>query len=92
MPAHDRERRAAGVMMLPISTVGRLKVVAGQVEARQVPGVDGLVITIPPGEHLLPLPEGDRYLGFMFARADSPAAVEDALRQAHAHLRIVTDG
>ena len=92
MPAHDRERRAAGVMMLPIATGGRLKAVAGQAEAREVPGVDGLVITIPPGEELVPLPEGDRYLGFMFARADSPAAVEAALRQAHAQLRIVTDG
>jgi biotin carboxylase len=91
MPAHDRERRAAGVMMLPIPTDGRLKVVAGQAEARQIPGVDGLVITIPPGEQLVPLPEGDRYLGFMFAHADSPAAVEAALRQAHAQLRIVTD-
>ena len=92
VPAHDRERRAAGVMMLPIPTDGRLKTVAGQSEARQVPGIDGLVITIPPGEQLVPLPEGDRYLGFMFARADSPGAVEAALRQAHAHLRIVTDG
>ena len=91
MPAHDRERRAAGVMMLPIPTGGRLKAVAGQSEARQVPGVDGLVITIPPGEPLVPLPEGDRYLGFMFARADSPDAVEAALRQAHAQLRILTD-
>ncbi|HEX9096646.1 MAG TPA: ATP-grasp domain-containing protein [Candidatus Dormibacteraeota bacterium] len=91
MPAHDRERRAAGVIMLPIRTDGRLRAVTGQAEARQVPGVDGLVITIPPGEQLVPLPEGDRYLGFMFARADSPAAVEAALRQAHAHLRIVTD-
>ena len=91
MPGHERERRAAGVMMLPIPTGGRLRAVAGQTEARQVAGVDGLVITIPPGEQLVPLPEGDRYLGFMFARADSPAAVEAALRQAHAHLRIVTD-
>jgi biotin carboxylase len=92
MPVHARERRAAGVMMLPIPADGRLKTVAGQSEARQVPGVDGLVITIPPGEQLVPLPEGDRYLGFMFARADSPDAVEAALRQAHAQLRIVTDG
>jgi biotin carboxylase len=92
MPDHGREERAAGVMMLPIPTGGRLKAVTGQAEARQVPGVDGLVITIPPGEQLVPLPEGDRYLGFMFAHADSPDAVETALRQAHAQLRIVTDG
>ena len=55
-------------------------------------GVDGLVISIPPGERLVPLPEGDRYLGFMFARAESPDAVEAALRHAHAQLRVVTDG
>jgi biotin carboxylase len=92
MPAHDRERRAAGVMMLPIRVPGRLRAVEGQSEAKRVPGIDGLVITIPPGEALVPLPEGDRYLGFMFARAESAAAVESALRQAHAELRVVTDG
>jgi hypothetical protein len=91
MPAHDRERGAAGVMMLPIREPGRLRAVEGQPEAKEVAGIDGLVITIPPGEPLIPLPEGDRYLGFMFARADSPAAVEAALRQAHAELRVVTD-
>ncbi len=92
MPSHERERAAAGVMMLPIHHRGRLRAVEGQNEAKQVPGVDGLVITIPPGEALVPLPEGDRYLGFMFARADSPAAVESALRQGHARLRVLTDG
>ena len=91
MPSHQRESVAAGVMMLPIRNRGRLHAVEGQGEAKQVPGVEGLVITIPPGEELVPLPEGDRYLGFMFARADSPAAVEAALRQAHAQLRVVTD-
>ena len=92
MPAHDRERDAAGVMMLPIRERGRLRAVEGQSEAKQVLGIDGLVITIPPGEQLVPLPEGDRYLGFMFARGDSPAMVEAALREAHAQLHVVTDG
>jgi biotin carboxylase len=92
MPPHDRERLAAGVMMLPIREAGRLRAVEGQAEAKQVPGIAGLVITIPPGEPLVPLPEGDRYLGFMFARGESPAAVEAALRQGHAELRVVTDG
>ena len=92
LPSYQREQGAAGVMMLPIRERGRLRAVEGQSAAKQVPGIDGLVITIPPGEPLVPLPEGDRYLGFMFARADSPAAVEAALRQAHAQLRVVTDG
>src|SRR5213080_2149193 len=92
MPFHQREQAAAGVMMLPIRERGRLRAVEGQHEAKAIPGVEGLVITIPPGEPLVPLPEGDRYLGFMFARAESPDAVEAALRHAHAQLRVVTDG
>ena len=78
-------------MMLPIPEAGVLREVAGQTEARRVLRIDGLVITIPPGEPLIPLPEGDRYLGFMFARGPSPASVEKALRQAHAQLRVLTD-
>ena len=92
VPSHPREPAAAGVMMLPIRERGRLRAVEGQHEAKAVPGVEGLVITIPPGEPLIPLPEGDRYLGFMFARAASPDAVEAALRRAHAQLRVVTHG
>lgn len=91
MPAHQRERRAAGVMMLPITASGVLREVSGQPAARQVEGIDGLVITIPPGERLVPLPEGDRYLGFMFARGETPDMVEAALRQAHARLRVILD-
>jgi len=91
LPEHVREGRAAGVMMLPIRKAGVLREVAGQSEARRVVGIDGLVITIPPGEPLIPLPEGDRYLGFMFARGETPDAVETALRQAHAQLRIIVD-
>jgi biotin carboxylase len=91
MPVHDRERRAAGVMMLPIPRAGRLEAVRGQEDARRVPNVDSLVLTIPLGERLVPLPEGDRYLGFLFARSDDPAAVEAALRDAYGQLSIETD-
>jgi hypothetical protein len=35
----------------------------------------------------VPLPEGDAYLGFVFARGETPEAVEAALRQAQACLR-----
>jgi biotin carboxylase len=91
MPAHERERQAAGVMMLPIPTAGVLRQVEGQAEAKQVDGIDGLVITIPPGEALIPLPEGDRYLGFMFAHAPTPDSVEVALREAHSRLHVLTD-
>jgi hypothetical protein len=48
-------------------------------------------ITAKPDQQLIPLPEGSSYLGFIFARAVSPAAVEEALRQAHARLSFAID-
>jgi biotin carboxylase len=81
-----REQAASGVMMLPIARAGTLESVAGQEDAEGVPGIVGLEITIPNGRAVRPLPEGDRYLGFLFARADTPDAVERALRAAHDRL------
>jgi biotin carboxylase len=86
-----RETVAAGVMMLPIPRAGRLVAVHGQDDARAVPGVTALEISILPGRAVRPLPEGDRYLGFLFARASTSAEVEQALRSAHAHLEVVID-
>jgi biotin carboxylase len=83
-----RERPAAGVMMLPIPAAGRLVAVHGQDEARAVPHITALEISIPAGGQVRPLPEGDRYLGFLFARGHSPEDVEAALRTAHALLRV----
>ena len=57
-----------------------------------MPGIAGVTITIPPGGQLVPLPEGDRYLGFVFARADTPGEVEGALRAAQACLEVVVEG
>jgi biotin carboxylase len=87
-----RERVAAGVMMLPIPAAGRLVAVHGRDEARAVPHITALEISIPIGGSVRPLPEGDRYLGFLFARGQSPGDVEAALRAAHAHLEVVVDG
>lgn len=83
-----REQSASGVMMLPIPHAGVLREVRGQDDARAVPGVTGLEITVPRGRRVQPLPEGDRYLGFLFARGDTPAAVEASLRAAHAALDV----
>jgi biotin carboxylase len=91
LPALERERRAAGVMMIPIPGAGRLREVRGVAEARAVPLVDDVAITAHPGEVLVPLPEGSRYPGFIFARGDTPEAVEGALRAAHARLRFVLE-
>ena len=90
LPLHamGREGGASGVMMLPIPRAGVLAHVGGVDEARAVPGVEEVAITIPTGGAVRPLPEGDRYLGFAFARAPTPGEVEDALRRAHAELDV----
>jgi hypothetical protein len=75
-------------MMIPIPRSGTLRTVGGRDEARAVPGVEGLEITIPSGQPVRAIPEGDRYLGFIFASGGDPSTVESALRAAHARLRI----
>jgi len=86
-----RERAASGVMMLPIPGSGVLREVAGREEALQVPGVGGLEITVPAGREVKALPEGDRYLGFLFARGATPVEVVTSLRDAAARLDVVID-
>lgn len=83
-----REAAASGVMMLPIHRAGVLRGVRGQDEARAVPGIAGLEISIGRGRPVRPLPEGDRYLGFLFARGETAEQVEQALRAAHERLEI----
>jgi hypothetical protein len=86
--AAERAAGAAGVLMIPIPRRGVLRDVAGLEEARDVAGVWDVVITAPRGHEVVPLPEGKRYLGFAFARAETAAAVEQALRLAHERLTI----
>ena len=88
LPLH-RPDEAAGVLMLPTPQAGVLRRVEGVLEAERVPGVESVTITLREGNHLVPLPEGASYLGFVFARGPDPATVEAALRAAHARLRIV---
>jgi biotin carboxylase len=87
VPQIGSERRAAGVMMIPIPKSGVFRGVAGIDGARAVPNIDGVEIAARPGDALRKLPEGSSYLGFLFAHADTPAEVEAALRKAHAELR-----
>lgn len=77
---------ASGVMMIPVPRAGILEAVSGIDEARQVDGVDDVVITAKIGQKLIPLPEGASYTGFIFASGAEPGGVEEALRAAHARL------
>jgi biotin carboxylase len=87
----ERERPAAGVMMIPIPRGGVLRQVHGLEDAKGTRYVDDVVISAHVGQELIPLPEGWQYLGFIFARAETPADAEDALRIAHARLKFVID-
>ena len=74
-------------MMIPIPRDGLYEGIEGVSEAEKVSGIDRVEITAKVGQKLVPLPEGASYLGFIFARADTPDAVEKALRSAHSKLR-----
>ena len=82
---------ASGVMMIPIPKAGNLCEVLGLAAAREVAGVREVLITIPIGQPVVPLPEGSQYLGFIFARGEDPAAVEAALRQSHQRLNFIIE-
>lgn len=93
LPLGDISRRdhAAGVMMIPIPEAGLLREVSGVEEAAAVPLIESIEITARLNYPIVPLPEGDSYLGFIFARGETPEAVEAALRQAHVCLRFEID-
>lgn len=82
----EREQHAAGVMMIPIPRAGMLKGVQGVEEALAVPLITGVEITAKLNNQIIPLPEGASYLGFIFARGETPDEVEQALRKAHTCL------
>lgn len=86
-----RDSLAAGVMMIPIPRAGTLVEIEGLNAARQVADIEEITMTIHRGATLVPLPEGSTYLGFIFARAQTPRRVETALRQAHRQLRFLIE-
>ena len=83
--------RPSGVFMLPVPRAGVLRSVEGRADAEAVPGITGVTITITPGRPVLPLPDGDQYLGFVFAEADTPDEVEKALTIASQRLHAVIE-
>ena len=87
----QREKQASGVMMIPIPHGGILRSASGVEAAKAVPGISDVTITAPLHNRLVPLPEGESYLGFIFATGETPAQTEQSLRKAHALLQFQID-
>jgi len=88
---HTRETRASGVMMIPIPCAGVFRGVDGVDEARAVDGIRDVLITAKPDQHLVQLPEGASYLGFIFASAATSRDVVGSLHRAHDALQFRVD-
>jgi ATP-grasp domain/L-amino acid ligase C-terminal domain 2/ATP-grasp N-terminal domain len=88
LPGSDapRESAASGVMMIPVARSGILEKLEGENEARKTPHITSLEITARLHDFIAAWPDGSSYLGFLFARAAEPAAVEEALHEAHSKL------
>ncbi|HYA67713.1 MAG TPA: hypothetical protein VED63_03180 [Acidimicrobiales bacterium] len=74
--------------MIPIARPGKFVSLEGREHALTVPGITDVQVTVAPGRRIAPVPEGDRYVGFAFARARHPEAVVLALRRARALLEV----
>jgi biotin carboxylase len=88
---YARERQASGVMMIPVPGRGHFRGVDGLDAARQIGGIDDVIVSAKPGQLLEPWPEGHSYPGFIFARGANAEDVTAALRAAHARLRFRLD-
>lgn len=77
----------SGVVMLYPDRPGRLRAIDGVDEAAAVKGIRGIDLTVRPGTWVDPLPRGNRYLGFVFARADSAEECIAALQAARDLIR-----
>ncbi len=87
----NREKQAAGVMMIPIPKLGILKEILGLKQAQSISGIEEIKITIPISQKVVPLPEGNKYLGFIFSRREKPEVVEETLKEAHERLEFVIE-
>lgn len=85
----SRETQASGVMMIPVPQSGVLENVEGLEDAQRTALVEEIQITARLHDYIAAWPEGSSYLGFIFARGESPEEVEAALRESHAKLQFV---
>ena len=81
-----RETQASGVLMIPVPQSGILQSVSGVEGARATHRITELIITARLHDYIAAWPEGSSYLGFLFAKGNSPEEVEHAIREAHKKL------
>jgi len=82
----NRESLAAGVMMIPIPAAGIFQKVSGVDKAEKINGIESVSIIPTSGDEVIPLPDGNEYLGFIFGKGKNPQTVEKSLREAHDQL------
>ena len=82
----SRESSAAGVMMIPIPAAGIFQKVSGVDKAENISGIESVSIVPTRGDEVIPLPEGNEYLGFIFAKGTTSEIVQKSLREAHNQL------
>jgi len=88
-PELHRERVASGVLMIPIPESGTFVEIDGLEAVSQIEHISAIDITATSGARVEPPPEGDRYIGFVFARAATAQLVETALREAMGTMEVV---
>jgi hypothetical protein len=90
-PELHREAVASGVLMIPIPRSGTFRGLVNEKEVRALASVTGIELSVVVGEHLDPTPVGDRYLGFVFARATSRREVVDDLRATRDMIEVIVE-
>jgi biotin carboxylase len=90
-PELRREPTASGVLMIPIPKPGTFTGIDGLDLVRELEHISAIDITATPGSQVQPPPEGDRYLGFIFAKGPDREAVETTLRQARDLVRVLVE-
>jgi biotin carboxylase len=90
-PELRREPIASGVLMIPIPRPGTLAGIDGLDRVRELDHISAIDITATPGSQVQPPPEGDRYLGFVFAKGPDREGVEATLRQARDLVTVLVE-
>ena len=77
------------VMMLPVTEKGMLRRVEGLLDARKVEHIDMIDIVISEGHEVIPLPEGNQYLGYIFASGNNRDPVLESIHDAYSRLKFI---